>query len=277
MDSTDRDLWRQISEQFKLGVTTATDPTEALIASAKALSEQLGCPMVDRGRRGLKHLLAHYKFDRMFVVTHECIVLHSVETSVFWNPGTAYLKLWQPSQNKPLDLLVATALGPGDQVLDCTLGYGSDAIVCSWAVGREGRVVGLEADGPMAYLTAQGMKGYQKGPTAMLEAMRRIEVWPVDHLTYLRGLPDGAFDVVYFDPMFVEGVSASPSMVPLRHLACLEGISQEAWQEAKRVARRRVVVKERIGSGVFEALGVQQKVGGWRKGHVAYGWIEELR
>lgn len=267
-------------------VTTAVDPTSELIQRAAEIAGSLGCPVVPRGRRGLKQLLARYQLQRVFVVTHDALVLHSADASVFWHPGTAMLKLWRyaaanpkredPAATRPMDLVVAAAIESGDRILDCTLGYGSDAIVMSWAVGATGGVVGLEADPALAYLTAEGLKHYPERHHVSDEvaaAMGRIQVVSTPCLDYLRTLPDNSFDVVYFDPMFQEAVEGSVALGALRHFAHTAPLDRATVAEAQRVSRRRVVVKERIGSGVFETLGITQTIGGWRTGAIAYGFL----
>lgn len=267
---------------INIAVTTSVEPSEALLARAGEISVDLQCPLLDRDRRGLKQLMERHHLDRVFVLTKEQLVLHGREGSLFWHPGTSVLKLWAyaPSNNKhkqlekTLDIIRATGIQPGDQILDCTLGYGSDAIVLSWACGPTGRVVGLEADLCLAYLTGDGLRTYKNVAPQVREAMGRIEVVQSMNLAYLRQLPANSFDVVYFDPMFQEGLSASKPLQALRAFACTAILDIETLHEAKRVARRRVVVKERIGSGVFEALGIEKTLGGWRTGAVAYGLVD---
>lgn len=255
-----------------LGVTTAVSPDQGLLDQAHRVAMDFSCPLIPRGRHGLKAIFESYGLEEIFVVTKTGLVLHNREQSVFWHPGTAFLKLARP-QNKPLDILRATAIEPGDQVLDCTLGFGADALVMSWAAGSEGKVVGLEYNSRLAYLTQEGLKHYKHKLDALTLAMAGIQVVVADHGTYLSALPDKAYDVVYFDPMFREGVTGAMAMGLWKSFAYNSPLDLEAWQEAKRVARKRVVVKERIGSGVFESLGIEEKIGGWRRGAVAYGYV----
>uniref|UniRef100_UPI0025D0B145 class I SAM-dependent methyltransferase n=1 Tax=Selenomonas sp. F0473 TaxID=999423 RepID=UPI0025D0B145 len=104
----------------------------------------------------------------------------------------------------------------------------------------------------------------------MHAAMRRIAVHAADALTYLREQPDGSFDVVYFDPMFRRPLHESAGMNALRASADMRALTPETVAAACRVARRRVVMKERRGSGEFERLGFSEVVGG-RYSRVAYG------
>lgn len=109
----------------------------------------------------------------------------------------------------------------------------------------------------------------------MTAAMRRIEVVNTDAFDYLRAKPDNAFDVVYFDPMFRHPLLQSENMNPLRYAADHDPVSEEMMAEARRVARRRVVLKETSKSTEFARLGFPEIAGGryspvhygvWRKG-----------
>ena len=73
--------------------------------------------------------------------------------------------------------------------------------------------------------------------------------------TYLKQLEDQSFDVVMFDPMFRKTVKQSSAMQMLKPLANPAPLDQESVEEAVRVARRAVLLKERPKSGEFERLG----------------------
>ena len=88
----------------------------------------------------------------------------------------------------------------------------------------------------------------------------------------MRGQADDSFDAVYFDPMFRHPFMESAGIHPLRFLADPRPVSAEAIREARRVARRRVVLKESSKSGEFARLGFSAFVGG-KYSHVRYGVI----
>ena len=65
-----------------------------------------------------------------------------------------------------------------------------------------------------------------------------------DHRDFLPRCAAGAFDVVYFDPFFAERLAGSENSVsPLAHFGDPMPLDTAAVQEARRVARRRVVIK----------------------------------
>ena len=72
-------------------------------------------------------------------------------------------------------------------------------------------------------------------------------------------------DVVYFDPMWVVPSRSSPSFQVLRKLAHSERLSASAIAQARRVARRKVVVMDQIHGGELERLGLPVHTCGQRK------------
>lgn len=194
----------------------------------------------------------------------------------FFHPGLAVVRLKRLAAGGRDVMCEAMGLELGLRVLDCTLGMAGDAIVVSYVVGESGIVHGIESAQSVAATVAAGLKLYPEehgltGPGGLTAAMRRISVSWCDHLDYLSGLATGSYDVVYFDPMFRKPVDAAGSLTGLRRYANAQQLSVEALREAKRVAARRVVVKERAGSSEFARLGLAPV--GRSNGRVGYGWI----
>ena len=79
--------------------------------------------------------------------------------------------------------------------------------------------------------------------------------------------------MVYFDPMFRKPLTASNGISPLRSVANHAALSVEAVEEAKRVARSRVVMKEANGSEEFDRLGFKKIMGG-KYSKVHYGVMD---
>ena len=165
-------------------------------------------------------------------------------------------------------------LQPGMQVLDCTLGLGADAIVASFAVGDGGSVTGLEASPLIAAVVGYGLAHFVAENYPIQEAMRRIQTVQTDYLAYLKAQPDASVDVVYFDPMFRHPLRESVQLAPLRTSADHRPVSLGAMEEAKRVARQRVVLKENSRSLEFARLGFA-KIAGGKYSHVHYGIWEK--
>ncbi|UUZ97194.1 class I SAM-dependent methyltransferase [Paenibacillus sp. P25] len=168
-------------------------------------------------------------------------------------------------------LLKLAGVKPGDRIVDCTAGLGSDAIVFSFGAGPEGTVTALEKARIPAFLLQQGLKSYESDVPGLNEAMRRIEVRALDHLDYLRSQPDGSLDIVYFDPMFRKPITESASIKAIRGIADDRPLSAEAIAEARRTARRAVIMKEHRDSGEFARLGFEEVHRSSTK--IAYGVI----
>ena len=170
-------------------------------------------------------------------------------------------------------LAAALALAEGLRVLDCTLGTGADAIVESFAVGATGTVTALESNPLIAAVIGGGLARATGDNYEMHAAMRRITVHCTDALDYLRVQPEGSYDAVYFDPMFRRPLHESAGMNALRSLADMRALTDETVAEARRVARQRVVMKERRESGEFARLGFSEIMGG-KYSRIAYGVIK---
>ena len=86
--------------------------------------------------------------------------------------------------------------------------------------------------------------------------MRRVVVRHATAEHVLATLPSQSWDVVYFDPMFDTPVEATTSLGLVRLLAAPDVPSRATLTEARRVARRCVVVKDRATGTLLEHLGL---------------------
>ena len=71
----------------------------------------------------------------------------------------------------------------------------------------------------------------------------------------LRHMPTASADVVYFDPMFRKAAKSASGFDIVRALAVADALSAEALAQAQRVARRSVIVMERVLSRAFAKVG----------------------
>lgn len=248
-------------------VTTSRRASEEEINRARAFARRLAVPF--RPRRGP----LRPEEGAAFVVTKDKLIIETEAGPLFFHPGMAKPRIAAWRQGRRDVMVDAMGITAGMSVLDGTLGLGADAIVASYVTGAAGRVVGLEAVTALAEVVRVGMATYSFPQSDIVEAMRRIEVVSRDHGSFLAEQPDGAFDVVYFDPLFQEPVRETIHMEPWRKLGHPEPLTKEIIGEARRVARRRVVVKERSHSPVFAELGIDNIVGG-KGSRIAYGVVE---
>ena len=247
--------------------------TEANRALAAHTAKTLGIPNVPRGNDSLDELRAAYNVDAVLVARRGLLTLVTAEGELFFHPGMAHLRIKNLLLGHGDHLVTALGLTAGMHVLDCTLGTGSDAIVESFAVGEAGTVTALESNPLIAAVIADGLAHATGDNYEMHAAMRRITVHHADALAYLRTQADDSYDVVYFDPMFRRPLHESAGMNALRSIADMRALTEETIGEARRVARCRVVMKERRESAEFERLGFTQFMGG-KYSRIAYAVMD---
>lgn len=272
-------------ETPELIVTTTNKANREAVDAAHALAARYGLRFVSResvkitdnggagsGVNAFSNL-QEISPPLFLIVGNEQLFLQTPSGKYHFHPGMAALRIKRLVAGETDTMVSAMGLHPGDAVLDCTLGLGGDAIVAGHAVGDAGRVVGLESVLSLAILVKEGLAHYHFGYREIDEAMRRVTAHHASNHDYLARLPDRSFDVVYFDPMFRVTVNTSQGMLPLRELGNPGRVTKELVAQARRAARRRVVLKERRGSAEFARLGFTNLAGG-RSSHIAYGYIE---
>lgn len=257
----------------QLLVTTVRTPDAAVSAGAQRFARQWQGRYVPRGDLSLDALRAEGQVDRLVVFSAQGPCLDGGDWRFFHHPSMAALRGHAWLRGDGDALVTALQLQAGDCVLDCTLGLGADAIMASLAVGESGRVRALESSPWVAMISAYGLAHPQAQEERLAAAMRRIEVQVGQAADILREMAPGAVDVIYFDPMFRSTVAASSNMQPLRQIADLQPLTPALLQQARRVARRRVVVKEAAGSPEWRRLGITQFSGG-RYSRIRYGILE---
>jgi len=238
-------------------------------ALAREMADKLGSPFSERGNTSLDAIRERFGVSCV-MVAKEKLVVDTPDGELYFHPGMAHLRLKNLRRGESDHLLNALGADDGMRILDCTLGMGADAIVESFGAGETGEVVALEKNPVVAALIAHGLETSEGEHPMTVAAMRRIHVVCADYLDYLREQPDNSFDAVYFDPMFRHPFTESAGIHPLRFLADPRPVSVEAIHEAKRVACRRVVLKESSRSGEFARLGFTEFEGG-KYSNVRYG------
>lgn len=227
---------------------------------------------VPRNRKSLDYLSAQYKSAGIVVWHNDGPALHWEQEKFFFHPSMAKIRLNAYRRHKVTDPLVnACDLTEGDVFLDCTLGMGADSIVAAYFTSM--KVVGLEASFPIAMMIKWGMKTYHSGISWLDEPIKNIDVVHADHKVYLKNLPDNSCDIVYFDPMFRVPLLDSKPLAPLRLLADHAPLDSESIAEARRVARKRVVMKELYRGGEMQRLGFVDFIGS-HYNPIRYGYIE---
>jgi 16S rRNA (guanine1516-N2)-methyltransferase len=157
---------------------------------------------------------------------------------LLFSMGLAALRIKRFSRGETDDwLLKFLGLTEGETIVDATFGLGVDAMVMSRALGPNGKVIGLEASLPLAYLAQAG-----------LPLLKRPDSSPVDVVHdkaehFLVSRSPMSVDCIVLDAMFEKPQSSSQSFDGLRRFACMDPLSIDLLKEARRVARKHVLVK----------------------------------
>ncbi|MBE4748109.1 class I SAM-dependent methyltransferase [Corallococcus sp. ZKHCc1 1396] len=240
------------SRRHALVVTTSDRVDAALAQRARGAAESVGVPYVERHHKlPLRKLLTDMA-DALIVFESSAVSLVDAEGALRFSPGLAHLRVKQLDAGVPEDMLLRMAgLREGERVLDCTLGLGADAQVAARLVGPTGHVMALEKSPALYLLVHHGLAGLPRHPASCA-----VEVVHADAAEHLRTLPDGAFDVVLFDPMFERERKSSVAFEALRRHADYAPLTRATVEEARRVARRAVVIKGSRYSRDFKKLGI---------------------
>lgn len=221
-----------------LGVTTSGAVDSDRHRHAKERARRWGLPFVERRRKQPLGPMLEELAEALLVFGGDGLVLCDRQGVLRYSPGMGPLRIKRIDRGARDDVMVRVAeLRPLDHVLDCTLGMGADAVVAARVVGPEGRVVGVEKSLPLYALASEGLAA----PPA--PSCCPVEVVHADALEHLRSLPGRSFDCVLFDPMFDRPRASTPSFDVLRRYADATPLPPEALEEARRVARRWVLVK----------------------------------
>lgn len=243
-------------DQILIHRCVVTTPLRASLSQqklAKAVAELFDTRFVPRQDRSVEEICRSSSVDTV-VVADDPIKLIRLGTHqpLFFHPSMAANRIRRLQKGERDRLLNVACIESGDEVVDATLGLASDSLVFQYAVGASGRVVGIEVRDEIVYM----LKAVQTlGSCAYVDAtrlLRSIEIVKSHHVAWLETQADNSFDVVYFDPMFRKPRHTSASVIPLRAFAMPDALTDIAIAHAKRVARRVVVVKETVSSGMFE-------------------------
>ena len=242
--------------ELKLAITTVARPRAHECEAAQRLSAEIGAPFTERADDPLPEIAERAGCPGLLIVEQAGLALWVAGQTFRWHPNMATMRVRALEQKRNDGLVDALQLTTGASVLDCTCGLGADAIVAAYAVGPTGHIRALESSAILSLLVARGMAGYSlDDPPALVPAMRRVEARRADFADYLRQEDDNTWDTVYFDPMFTETIDQAQGLDLVRRLAVTGGPSASDLGEARRVARKRVVMKDRQPGQALIRLG----------------------
>lgn len=262
-----RTVYFAIIVTMKVIVTTSLGMDEHLVLKANNLAEELGLAYCDRRKQAVKVFLK--QADAVLVVYKDRLVIEQKEgQKLFFHPDTAMLRI--KSGRDPLLELV----GEGRQtILDCTMGLASDSIVLASA-GHQ--VTALESSQLIHFIVSKGLKEFDSGKSEVNQAMKSIQTIWTDSLTYLKEQADQSVDVIYLDPMFSQEITESDNLDGLKPFADFTALSEEFLSEAKRVARKKIIIKAHFRDKVFEEFGFIRHIRPNQKFHYGEIILEEL-
>ncbi|MDG4656300.1 class I SAM-dependent methyltransferase [Ectobacillus antri] len=237
-------------------ITTAGRTNKEMTTYARRVADELNGTFVKRNDATIHDMHTKYEEDILVAGKNRLEMYpRGGDSSFFFHPNSASFRIKRLMRGEHDPFVQATGLQAGMTFLDCTLGMASDSIVASYITKEAGRVVGTEANRYMAYIVEKGLLSWQSDIPEINEAMHRVTVMHTEHLTYLQTCETDSFDVVYFDPMFEESILESDGLKGLKRYALYDDIIADTIEEALRVAKQRVVLKDHFRSERFTKYG----------------------
>ena len=225
--------------------TRAEHQKRAAILAARFL-----CPFLQR--KGLEALQREHGVDAFYVVgvEHEGLRL-ATGAVTFVQPGLLKTKLGE-GRRHPLIRAVTGDFRSDDHgdcddvdvgsVFDATLGLAGDALHVA-SVLESVVITGNEGAPVMHALLQEGLPRLAREPLTAAAARIHLPAHAGDSTAALRALPDDSVDVVMLDPMMRRPLKAAPTFDLVRYFAVTTMATPELLLQARRVARRRVVLK----------------------------------
>lgn len=230
-----------------VAVTTTSRFHPERTAQARALAASLNVPFVPRRDETLAEVADFASVSRLLVVEHAGLRLVDLPTGTTYAHHANLLPIRAASlgRGEPDLFVQAAQIRPGDHVLDCTLGFGTEATLAGLLAGLTGSVLALESAPALAEVTRAGLQSPARNLSPDLRAaMRRVQVVCTDSLPFLQSCSTHSFDIVCFDPFFGERLRGSEQSVsPLALFGDTRALPPAAITQAQRVARKRVVLK----------------------------------
>jgi hypothetical protein len=231
-----------------LAVTVTAKKPGRYLNEAKAKAAQWGLPFIEREEKSPIEPMLASKAGAFLVLGGDGWTLQDAEGALTFTPGMARVRIKRIALGQQEDDVIVrlSELKPGDSIFDATLGLAGDAQVCAYKVGPTGRVIGVEASLAVFALVSEGLA--RQGSA--------IEVRHGSALELMRGMPAASVDCVILDPMFDRPKKSSPAFELLRRFAVHEPLERDTLEEARRLARRWVVVKGGRFGRDFARLGL---------------------
>ena len=253
-------------------VTTIRNSTAPIIEEAKARAQALGFPYFQR-EDTLEEMATRDQVDGFLIYGKQLPYYWNGGEEYRFHMGTAVLRTSQMEKGNQDRLCRLLPTDDFCSVLDCTFGQAGDSSTMSWYLLGRGQVTALEKSPILYEIGRAGIAGYVDKDEKLTKAVRRISLWHQDYKTFLQQAAPKSFDVIYFDPMFHHPVKREVNdMEGFRRAASYDGLAEEVLRLAMKVARKKIIVKERPFSPLFRN-GLFTEVHGKKGQTTAYGVI----
>lgn len=216
----------------------------ALQAEAIAWSHSMGFVPAARKGRTTEQIRTDYGNDFLIYTSRgPQIVRH--EGTYFFSLNMAELRIQHIRKGITDHFIEALGVSEAVRVLDCTCGFGADAIVASFALPQGSIVHAMEISPLMAAVTSWGFTNFVHEHQDVTAALRRISLQCNDYHSYLQDVNSPVYDILYFDPMFTRPVNTSCQFQPVRDLLDHGHLTTASIEAAMTKAKKRVVIKGR--------------------------------
>ena len=253
-------------------VTTIRNSTASIMEEAKARAAALGFSYFQR-EDTLEEMASRYNVHGFLIYGKQLPYYWNGGEEYRFHMGTAVLRTSQMEKGNQDRLCRLLPVDGFCSVLDCTFGQAGDSSTMSWYLGDRGHVTALEKSDILYEIGRAGIAGYVDKEERLTQAVRRISLLHQDFKTFLSQAKPKSFDVIYFDPMFHHPVKREVNdMEGFRRAASYDGLEDEVLRLAMKVAKKRIIVKERPFSPLFRN-GLFTEIHGKKGQTTAYGVI----
>lgn len=243
-------------------VTTSVKTTKELDSTAKLLADNLALQYIPRNKKTIKQLLSIA--TGTFVVYKNKLSYYENNSELFFHLDTTALKI-KNSDNEPLLEIINDEK---QDILDCTMGLAGDSILLSY---YEHNVTAIEKNNIIFLITNTGLKEYTSQNEKINDAMRKITTYNCDCLDFLKNSSENSYDIIYVDPMFSHNITESNNLAGITTLADPTFPFDEFINEARRVGRKKIIIKAHFKDVIFEKYNFTRIVRKNTKFH--YGFI----
>ena len=240
-------------------MTTSHKARADTIERADRFASHWGLELVPRDDRPIEDLLGS-STSAIVMANGGKMHLATVHGALSAHLGTAYIRLKSLGRGESDPLVRAGEIQPGDHILDTTFGLGRDAVVAACASGETGQVTAIESSSSLFHLGQHGLADGPLSAQVLLETSgltsAPIQLLHGDATSYLASAEADSVDVVLIDPMFEAAKTSDSGFELLRAVANPMALTEQWVEEARRVARRWVVVKTGASQDWFSSAGL---------------------